>query len=271
MDEPDLLYMYLNTTVASGRPRLILLENYPAILHRDWLPSEEEWPEFADLRAEHERLLDGCEDALLAASEANAEFAAERKAQHAEMEAALRENREEEQMSLTPPEEQKIAQDENIRRIEASFRVLVDFLEDAFKQIRELAPELYDGLAAEERVADAKRAEAQGLLNEADAVVRNVQRKQMWLGRECRPTLDEITGDPTYQRRHAAVPVRGHGGSAASREHRPNRSARRRLRDSCRPRLKGGEMGRKMGKDPAPVASSDVRAKRAIRATSTAS
>src|SRR5262245_11820184 len=113
MAGPDLLYTYVNTTAAADRERVIMLENYPALLQRDWLPSEEEWPELADLRAEHERLLDGCEAALATASEANAEFSAEKEAQHDEMQSALREGRQEEEMPVTPPEEQRIVQDEN--------------------------------------------------------------------------------------------------------------------------------------------------------------
>src|SRR5689334_13073006 len=99
----NLLYHYVNTTEKSGRAeRHLLLENYPALLRPDWLPSPRDWPEFADLRAEHERLLAACESALRKAQETNAKFAAEDQRQHDEIEAAVREGRKEKQVKRTP-------------------------------------------------------------------------------------------------------------------------------------------------------------------------
>src|SRR2546423_1450616 len=119
MDSPGLQW-WISTTTTSGRERQLLLENYPALMLREWLPPEEEWPELRELRAEHERLLDACDEALAAAVRTNAKFRVEEEKQEAETAAAIREGRKEKTLKATPPEEQRRRRQQNIRRIEAA-------------------------------------------------------------------------------------------------------------------------------------------------------
>src|SRR5438876_42978 len=103
MEHLSLQQIVSTTTTSNGAmPRFLLLENYPALMMRDWLPPEEEWPELAELRAEHERLLDACDGAIAGATATNAGFREEDERVKAEVEAALREGREEMLVEVTP-------------------------------------------------------------------------------------------------------------------------------------------------------------------------
>jgi hypothetical protein len=180
----------VNTTMTSqGRmPRFKLLEDYPALMDRGWLPAADEWPEFGELRDEHHRLLDACDRAIRIASETNARFRAEDDQVAAEMKAALKEGREEKHdLKVTPTEERRKEGTDNRTRITVAITGLEEFLEGAINDVKELAPGLYEGLATEDAEAEAKRQEAARLVAEAEVVAAEVQRKRMWLNRESGP------------------------------------------------------------------------------------
>jgi hypothetical protein len=185
MNHVSLQHIINTTSTTNGAiPRFLLLENYPALMLRDWLPPADEWPELAELRTEHERLLAACDRAIAAATATNARFSTEDDAVKAEIEAALRESREEKKLKTTSSEERRKEREHNQKRLIAAIQLLVEFLEGAFRQLQERAPALYAQLAREAASADEKRAEAQRLLAEAEGVVACVQRKQSWLDRE---------------------------------------------------------------------------------------
>jgi hypothetical protein len=193
----------INTTTTSGMPRFLLLENYPALMDRGWLPAETEWPEFTELRDEHHRLLDACDRTIRIATEANARFRVEDERLEAEMADALAKGRKEKRnLPLTPPEARRKEQSDNRKRINVTITALVEFLERAIKEIKERAPDLYEQLAAEDAVAEQKREKAARLLAEAEQVVAGVQRKRMWLNRE-----SGATSMPHYPFEQMAVPL----------------------------------------------------------------
>jgi hypothetical protein len=160
-----------------------ILDDGPALLKRDWLPPEDEWFELADLRREHHRLLDERSAALRIAMETNAKFSTEDESRNSELEAAIREGRDEREVELTPKEERKAEREQNIARIEAANRALARFLQEALAGMKARAQEHYARLDAVSATAEQKREEAARLLKEAERTVANVQRKRMWFDR----------------------------------------------------------------------------------------
>jgi hypothetical protein len=159
------------------------LEDNPALLMRDWLPPEDEWPELAELRTEHERLLDARTEAWEAAGELTGRFSAEDEARSEEMKVALREGREPDEVPVTSGEQRADESREAIALWDSATEVLVEFLQEATDEIADRAPELYAQLGQEEREAEAKREEARRMLAEADRRVAGITRKRHWLDR----------------------------------------------------------------------------------------
>lgn len=160
-----------------------VLEDNPALLKPNWLPPADDWPELAELRAEHERLLTARAEAWAAAQEVVGRHRAEDEARGEAMKVAVRENREPEEVVLTPPEQREAERSEALQRWEATTEALVEFLQTATSEIERRSPEFYAKLDEEASAADDLRQEAQRLLAEAEQVVAGVQRKRLWLDR----------------------------------------------------------------------------------------
>jgi hypothetical protein len=165
--------------------RWLLLENNTALSDPGWLPPPEAWPELAELRAEHERLL------TVARQEAG-KLSKLRKQQE-DAEAARGEAMKAAFLAGNDPDAEKnrkaqtrleldIA--EARLRVEAATDALVAFLTEAIAEVERRAPEFYATLDSRRAEAEVKRKAAQRLLEEADAVVGEADRMRGWLDRE---------------------------------------------------------------------------------------
>jgi hypothetical protein len=163
--------------------RWLFLEENPALLLRDWMPPADEWPEFAEQRAEHESLLTQRQKAWDDACALAETFEAEDVAREQEVKEALREGREPDESQTTPPEQRADARREALTKWEQATDLLVEFLERVCAEIRERGGELYGALDAEASAIEANRAEAQRLLAEADGLIGRIDRKRFWLDR----------------------------------------------------------------------------------------
>jgi hypothetical protein len=160
-----------------------LLEDHPALSKPDWLPPGAEWPELAELRAEHERLLTARAEAWTAAGEVVGVFNREDEARDEALRQSFRTGKAPEEVDLTPPEEREAQRLEAVRAWEMATDVLCEFLRGAIRELAERSSTLYAELELEAEDAELKKAEAARLLAEADRQVREVWRKSAWLDR----------------------------------------------------------------------------------------
>lgn len=162
--------------------RWFFLENNPALLDPDWLPDEQAWPELAELRREHVRLLGIARDAAESYSAVLARHESEDGARSDAMRQAFLSGGDHEDEA--PDQEARAAEVNEARvRAEAATDALVEFLTGAIAELQERAPQLYaelDGLAL---AAEAKREEAARLLAEAERHVGEQARRRFWLDR----------------------------------------------------------------------------------------
>jgi hypothetical protein len=174
-----------------GAYERILVANR-ACLDRGWLPPAAECPELAELRAKHERLLDACDEALAKVSTAREAVDRGRAARSDALRKAILEGRSPASIKLAEPDDAPVR---DARRVyDAATEALEQFLATALEQIAELAPQIEDGLAGRQREAEAKRAEARRLLEEADRLAAEPRRLRNWLDRYT-TTEDPLTGE----------------------------------------------------------------------------
>jgi hypothetical protein len=157
-----------------------LLEDEPALVSPEWLPPAEECEQLADLRAEHERLLAVNNEAQDAVADLYHERNTQLEAQRAAQEQAFLTGAHVDVPELTVTGDELA---EAGARAEAARDALQAFVGRAVETIREREPEIVDVLTDVLQQAEAKRARAQELLAEADAMEAKPWRLSRWLDR----------------------------------------------------------------------------------------
>jgi hypothetical protein len=160
-----------------------LLQDQLALVRRDFFPTGEEWPAFAEYQAEHVRLLDLRAETATVYSDLRRAFEEEEEQRAAALSASFLSGGEETVTEATPPEEREAQLKEALLRVEAANDALVTFLHKALAEIKENEAELYAELQERATAAEAKRVEAKRLLEEADLLVRGMRRQAHWLDR----------------------------------------------------------------------------------------
>lgn len=161
-----------------------ILEREPALLKPNWLPNEAAWPELAERRAQHERLLAAIAEVGQEALAARQRHDAAEKAHADELQAAFLEGRAPSEPEERQPPEARAAEVADFeRRASAARAALNQFLEETLAEIKERAPEWYALLSERQAEVEAKREEARRLLAEADASVGEAERMRFWLAR----------------------------------------------------------------------------------------
>jgi hypothetical protein len=156
------------------------LENDPALSSPGWLPTADECPELADLRAAHERLLAANTEALRAAGDLRRKRDAELEAQREAHEQAFLGKSDDAAPELTVTEDEMA---EAQTRAEAARDALQAFAYAAVATICEREPDVLASGAKASHEAEAKRAEARALLAEADRLEAAPKRMRLWLDR----------------------------------------------------------------------------------------
>ena len=152
----------------------------PAVVDPGWLPPQDEVPELADLRADHDRLLAARADAGQTAFALRQRREQELEAQRAAREQALLDGEDARLPKLTVTEAKLAAA---VADAEAAQDALQSFVQRAVMQVVERESDLLSGLDAITRDADGKRAEAQALLDEAARMEAGTKRLRNWLTR----------------------------------------------------------------------------------------
>jgi hypothetical protein len=150
-------------------------------LDRGWLPPEADCAELADLRADHERLLGACADAARQLREAKGAVEQAGAARSDALRDAFLAGTSPASIELPEPDMAAVA--DAIRVYEAACEALESFVTSALEQLAERAPEVRRGLATLVRNAEAKRAEARRLLDEAHLLEAEPRRLMSWLDR----------------------------------------------------------------------------------------
>lgn len=181
--------------------RFRLLEMEPALSRPNWLPTGDAWPELAERRAQHERLLAAIAQVEQETLEAWQGHDAAEKAHAAELQAAFLEGREPDEPKERQPPEVRAAEVADLQsRANAAMAALNQFLEETLAEIKERAPEWYALLEERQAEVEVRREEARRLLAEADASVGETERMRVWLAR--------ATGkSPLGQHAFAEMPV----------------------------------------------------------------
>jgi hypothetical protein len=174
----------------------------PAFLDRGWLPPENDCAELADLRKDHQRLLDACGDALSQVHEAKYAVETAGGMRSDALRDAILAG--ESPSSVELPEPDLTAVEAAGRVYAAATEVLESFIGSALEQIAARAPEVQRGLAALQQKADAKRAEARRLLDEADRLDARPRRLANWISRY---TGESVLGPIAYEALDAPMRV----------------------------------------------------------------
>lgn len=149
----------------------------------DWLPTPEEWPVFTEYQQEHVRLLDLQAEAAREYGDLRRGFEEEEAKRSEALTSAILSGGEAEVAERTPPEAQEAALRDAWLRVEAVNDALVTFLKTTVAAIKEREHDFYSEIQEELTIAQAKQAEAQRLLAEADALERGTKRRHRWLDR----------------------------------------------------------------------------------------
>lgn len=173
------------------------LEDNRAVQEAGWLPPAAEVPELADLRADHDRLLDAVAGARREAFELRLKRGGELEAQRAGQEAAFLGHAPEPVPTATVTEEEV---DQARVRADAARDALQTFAQQAIATIREQEPALVDKLDATVAEAEAKREEALAIIAAAEAMEASTRRLRAWLGRA---TGRSVLGQYAYEQMEA--------------------------------------------------------------------
>jgi hypothetical protein len=159
------------------------LDSYPAVSRRDWL-ADADWPELAELRDEHARLLDSRDAAGVELAAARSRFESEDNARTSALRDSFRSGGNADELPpLTSPQERAATLAPLVERVAAVLDALEEFVGETLARFADERDEWFGQLATVEDAADAKRAEARRLLREADAQVAESQRLRMWIDR----------------------------------------------------------------------------------------
>lgn len=164
--------------------RWLLLENNPALLRADWLPTADVCPDLAPQRAEHERLLGIARQEADALGVLRARHEAEDAARGETLKAAFLTGGEPGEDGRETEEQRDTDLADAELRVEAAYDALVVFLTEAVAEVQHRAPEWYEVLEGRRTNAQAKLAEARRLLAEAESQAGEIERFAFWLDRE---------------------------------------------------------------------------------------
>jgi len=163
-----------------GQRRYRFLEDEPAVAHPGWFPPAAECPELADLRADHDRLIEAVKQT---ARDASALFNArkvELEAQRAAHERGFLGGETEPVPALTVGEDQ-IA--EATARADAARDALQTFAQNALAEVEQREPKLLGQLNEVQHGADLLRAQARRMLDEAELAELTTKKLSNWLAR----------------------------------------------------------------------------------------
>jgi hypothetical protein len=146
-----------------------------------WLPPAADCEELADLRAEHERLLAACADALANVGEVQIAVDLAAEARGDALREAILAGQNPATVDLLEPDDTGVREAQRI--YEAACEVLEQFVTRAQEQIEERAPTVRAGVEGLVRDAHEKRMEARRLLEEADRLEAEPKRLLHWLDR----------------------------------------------------------------------------------------
>src|SRR2546423_7679345 len=156
------------------------LEDNRALTFPGWLPPAEDCPALAELREAHERVLAAAAEAWTAAAALGSKREAELEAARAAEEEAMFTGKNVAVPKVTVTE----AEITQARvKAQAARDALQRFVRQAVEEVREREPEILEELDGARQQAAAKRAKAQKLLAEADALEQKPKRIQLWLAR----------------------------------------------------------------------------------------
>src|ERR1035437_8212704 len=157
-----------------------LFENI-ALRRPGWLPTAEEAPKLADLKAEHERLLTVVREQDAEQLKLERRRDAELEAQRAAQEASFLGK----STGAKPPKitvtDKALAEAQ--ARSDAAYDALQTFAKRAVKEITRLTPDLRAGLVEIVSQAEARRAEARALQAEADQLEGSTNKLRNWHAR----------------------------------------------------------------------------------------
>lgn len=162
--------------------RYRFLEDNPGVMRQGWLPPASEVPELADLRADHDRLIDAVaqtrKDAMALSHQRTAEVEARRAAQERSF---LGGSESSEELPGLTVSDHEIA--EAIIRTEAAKDALQTFVQSAVAEVVRREPQLVEQLDEVTRAAAVKRVEAERMLAEAQELELSTRKLGNWLGR----------------------------------------------------------------------------------------
>jgi hypothetical protein len=163
--------------MANAYERLMVAS--PAYLDVDWLPPEDVSDLLRDLRSEHVRLVGAMRQALVALGEAQQRVAAAEEGQMDAKRNAFLNGTTATKMPEIPRAELRDAQ----QTYQAATEALEEFVHGALREIQERAPRIRVSLRVLSLQAEAKRAEARRLLEEAEMLAARPKRLDNWLAR----------------------------------------------------------------------------------------
>jgi hypothetical protein len=160
-----------------------LIENNPALLYEDFFPAESPWPEIAELREMHVRLLGERVRTAQALSELSREFAAEDERRKTALTNAIYADAKPDLPEITPDDERAAAIREAQDEAEAANEALGRFLDGALSWLAENDAALQGVLDERGARIEEERLEARRLLAVANEKAREFVPLRAWLGR----------------------------------------------------------------------------------------
>lgn len=169
-------------TITTAPAERRLLEEAPALSNPGWIPPDA-WPELAELREQHLRILGEFKRTARAWSDLTHRYEQEDEARTAALQEGYRLGMEPELLDFTPPQERVAALAEAKVHYEAAREALEQFLREALAQMRAEQPVALERLRAHADELMRKRAEARRMLAATDAATADLDRLHTWVVR----------------------------------------------------------------------------------------